>query len=266
MTGARPDPGRNPNREPRVALVTGASSGFGAAIAVALGALGWPVALGARRLDRLAEVAGRVEAAGGKPCVRALDVADPASVDAFVGEAEARLGPAQVVVSNAGIGRPGALPEVSLADLRAEIDTNLFGPMVLARRVLPGMLERRAGDLCFVTSLNAVLPRPLQAGYTASKAGLEALARVLQMELEGSGVRVSIVRPGPSLTEMGWDWPPAVQKRLLETWADWGVLRHHHFLDPEAVAQAVVAAVTAPPGTHLDLLQINPEKPAAGGA
>lgn len=251
----------NPNLEPRVALVTGASSGFGEAIAVALGGLGWPVAIGARRIEKLESVARRIEQAGGKPFFHALDVAQPRSVEAFVDAAQANLGPAEVVVSNAGIGLPGTLPEVSLDDLRAEIDTNLFGPMVLVRRLLPEMLERKRGDICFVTSLNAVLPRTLQVGYTASKAGLEAMARVLQMELEGSGLRVSIVRPGPSKTEMGWDWAPELQKRILESWAHWGTLRHHSYLAPEAVASAVVSVVTAPPGTHLDIVQINPEKP-----
>ena len=92
---------------------------------------------------------------------------------------------------------PGPVAELRPEALRAELDTNLYGPMLLTRRVLPGLVERRRGDLVFMTSLNAVLPRPLQAGYTASKAGLEGFVRVLQMELEGSGVRASIVRPGP---------------------------------------------------------------------
>jgi len=256
---SRPDP--NPNREPRVALVSGASSGIGAAVALALGRLGWPVALGARRTARLEEVARGVEAAGGKAFAHVLDVREPASVHAFVDAVESRLGAVEVAVSNAGAAVAGTLPEVAVEALRSELDTNLLGPMLLVRRLLPGMLERRRGDLCFVSSLNAVVPRPLQAGYTAGKAGLEAMARVLQMELEGSGVRASIVRPGPSRTEMGWDWPPAQQQRVVESWRRWGILRHQHFLPPEAVAEAVVAAVTAAPGVHLDLTQVNPEKP-----
>ncbi len=246
---------------PRTALVTGASSGFGAAIAGALGTLGWPVALGARRLDRLREVAQQVEAAGGKAFVHALDVSVPASIDAFVTAAEAALGELDVVVSNAGAALPGLLHEVEPGALRAEIDTNLMGPLLLARRVVPGMRERRRGDLVFVTSLNAVVPRPLQVGYTASKAGLEGAVRALQMELEGSGVRASILRPGASKTEMGWDWEPGLIQRILESWRHWGVLRHHRYLAPEAIARAVVHLVTAPPGTHPDLLQINPEGP-----
>ena len=246
---------------PRVALVTGASSGFGAAIARAFGARSWSVAIGARRIEKLEVVAREVEEAGGKGFAHPLDVTDPASVDAFFDAAEAAQGPADVVVSNAGISIPGRLDELSVEELRTEVDTNLMGPMWLARRAIPRLRERRQGDLVFVTSLNAVLPRPLQLGYTATKAGLEAMVRVLQMELEGSGVRASIVRPGPSKTEFGWDWDKDMIGRILDTWKRFGVLRHHNFLRPEDVAEAVVAVVTAPPGVHLDLVQVNPEGP-----
>jgi NADP-dependent 3-hydroxy acid dehydrogenase YdfG len=253
----------NPNAAPRVALVTGASSGLGAATAIAFGQLGWPVALGARRADRLDAVAGQVERAGGTAFAHGLDVTEAASVDAFASAAEAKLGPADVIVSNAGIARAGRLPELAIEEIQAELETNLLGPMRLVRRLLPSLLERRSGDICFVTSLNAVLPRPYQLGYTASKAGLEAAVRTLQMELEGSGVRASIVRPGPAQTEMGHDWDPELQRELLTEWERWGILRHLHFMQPEQLAEAVVTTVTAPPGVHLDLVQINPAKPAA---
>lgn len=245
----------------RPALVTGASSGLGAAIAKALGALGWPVAMGARRMDRLEEVAKDVEAAGGIPFIHPLDISDEHSVDAFVGAAEAAVGPLDVVVSNAGIGIPAPFHESKIEDLRAEIDTNLLGPMLLTRRVLPAMIEQRHGDLVFIGSLNTVLARPYQLGYTATKAGVEAMARVLQRELEGTGVRSTIVRPGPSKTEMGWDWGPDIIQKILSSWKHHGILRHQNFLKPEAVADAVVTAVTAPPGVHLDLIQITPEAP-----
>jgi NADP-dependent 3-hydroxy acid dehydrogenase YdfG len=250
---------------PRTALVTGASSGFGAAIARAFGARGWSVAIGARRMQPLEAVGGEVKAAGGKAFVHRLDVTKPDSIAAFVDASEQALGPPDVVVSNAGLSIPGELADLSEDDLRTEVETNLLGPMWLSRRVLPGLRERRRGDVVFVTSLNAVLPRPLQLGYTATKAGLEAMVRVLQMELEGSGVRATIVRPGPSKTEFGWDWDPEMIQRILDSWKLWGVLRHHNFLTPEAIANAVLTAVTAPPGTHIDLIQVNPEGPLAEG-
>lgn len=247
-------------------MVTGASSGFGAAIARALGALGWPVALGARRLDKLSNVASEVEKAGGKAFPHSLDVTKPDSIEAFFAAAENALGPPEVIVSNAGIGVPGLLHEVSAESLRAEIETNLMGTLLVVRRALPALLERKRGDIVFVSSLNATLPRPFQVGYTATKAGVEGAARALQMELEGTGVRTSIVRPGPARTEMGSDWDPAVLKPMLTAWKRWGVLRHDRFMKPESIASAVVAVVTAPTGVHLDLVQVNPEAPVEGKA
>jgi NADP-dependent 3-hydroxy acid dehydrogenase YdfG len=250
-----------PTAERRVALVTGASSGFGAAIARALGALGWPVAIGARRQDKLSDVAREVENAGGKAFPHSLDVTQPDSVEAFFAATEKALGAPDVIVSNAGIGVPGRLHEVSAEALRTEIDTNLVGALLVARRALPSLLERKRGDIVFVSSLNATLPRPFQVGYTATKAGVEGAARALQMEVEGTGVRVSIVRPGPARTEMGWDWDPTVLRPMLASWKRWGVLRHDNYMKPESIAAAVVAVVTAPPGVHLDLVQVNPEGP-----
>ena len=230
-----------------------------------MGALGWSVALGARRLAKLEQVALEVVEAGGKAFAHSLDVRDPNSTSAFSSAAERALGPVDVLVNNAGIGIPGLLQDLSVEDLRDEIDTNLLGTMLLVREVLPGMLERKRGDLVFVTSLNAVSPRPYQAGYSATKAAVEALARTLQMELEGSGVRATIVRPGPAKTEMGSGWDAAQIKRMLKAWKHWGVLRHHGYLPPESIASAVVSAVLAPRGTHLDLIQVNPEAPVENG-
>jgi NADP-dependent 3-hydroxy acid dehydrogenase YdfG len=243
----------------RTALVTGASSGIGAAIAVGLGATGFAVALGARRTDRLAEVARAIEGDGGRAFAHPLDVTRADSIDAFVAAAEAALGPADVVVSNAGVGIPGLLHEVSTDELEAELRTNLFGPMLLARRVLPGMLARRTGDLVFVSSMNAVEPRPFQVGYTAAKAGVEGLARALRRELEGTGVRAVVVRPGPTRSEFGFAWGPQVLERVLDSWKRWGFLRHMEMLDGEAIAAAVVWAATQPRSTSIDVIQVNPE-------
>jgi NADP-dependent 3-hydroxy acid dehydrogenase YdfG len=245
----------------RTALVTGASSGLGAAIARALGAIGWSVALGARRMDPLQEVAEQVRAAGGTAFAHELDVSDSGSIETFVAASEQQLGPIDTVVSNAGTSTPGRLFELEEADLRREIDTNLLGPMLLARLMLPSLIERRSGDLVFISSQNAVIPRPLQLGYTATKTGLEAMVRVLQMELEGSGVRATTVRPGPTRSNFGMDWDPAAIKRVLKSWKHWGVQRHHRYLPAEAIASAVVHVVTAPAGTHFDLIQVNPEGP-----
>ena len=250
----------------RTVILAGASSGIGAAIARSFGALGWPVALGARRTDKLLDVAVEVEKAGGRAFAHPLDLALPASIDAFFDAAERALGPVDVLVANAGICVPGLLHEVEPADFEREIATNLVGPGLLARRAVASLLAREApGDLVFVSSENAVAPRPFQAGYTASKWGLEGLARTLRLELEGTGVRSTIVRPGPTApTDFARGWDPALVKRLLTTWKYFGIQRHLRWMPPESVARAVVAAVTAPAGTHADVIQLMPEAPPEG--
>ena len=81
------------------------------------------------------------------------------------------------------------------------------------------------------------------------------------MELEGTGIRSTIVRPGPTASEFGRNWEPALLERILRSWKRWGVQRHLHLMPVESVARAVVAAVTTPPGTHLDVVQVMPEGP-----
>jgi NADP-dependent 3-hydroxy acid dehydrogenase YdfG len=243
--------------------VTGASSGVGASIAAAFGALGWRVAIGARRTDRLAETAMAITAAGGRVFSHALDVTNPDSIDAFFAASEVELGAADVVVNNAGVGIPGRIHELPVADLERELATNLLGPMLVTRRALPGMLEKRSGDVVFISSMNAVAPRPFQAGYTAAKAGVEGLAHALRMDLEGTGVRTVILRLGPTISEFGLGWDSNVLLGVIETWQRWGFMRHMGMLDAARVAESVVTVVTAPRGVQFDVIQVNPEAPAS---
>lgn len=256
MSPAPPDP--HPDRRP--AIVTGASSGIGRAIALALAADGHPVALGARRTDRLEALAAEIAAAGGEAVALHLDLLDAASVVAFVDGAVAALGDVEVVVSNAGDVQPVDVagdPEV----FGRQIALNLLGPQRLLHHVLPPMIARGRGDVVLVTSEVALAPRPHVAGYVASKAGLEALGRALRMELEGTGVRAGIVRPGPAATEAGSDWDGEAIGRVLPSWQRWGLLRHGGMLDPDDVAAAVRAVVSAPPGGQLAVVEVQPTAP-----
>jgi NADP-dependent 3-hydroxy acid dehydrogenase YdfG len=250
--------------ESRIAVVTGASSGIGEATARALGALGWPVAIGARRIDRLKEIAGAIEKAGGSAFHHPLDVSVPQSIDDFFDAVDKELGSPDVVVNNAGVGIPRLLHEAGVEELQTEIAINLLGPMLVSRRAIPAMVEKGRGDLVFISSHNAVAPRTFQAAYTASKAGVEGLARVLQMELEGTGVRSTIVRPGPTGSEFGASYGPELSRRMLASWKHWGILRQLHWMPAESVARAVVSVLTAPPGVHLDLVQVMPETTQRG--
>ncbi len=247
--------------ESRVAIVTGASSGIGRAIAVALGSLGWKIALGGRRADKLDETAGLVSENGGEAFPRTLDVTDAVSIDAFVTTVADVMGPVDVLVNNAGIAIPGPFWELAPEQLEREMRTNLLGPMLCARRVLGPMIQRGRGDVVFVSSDTARAPRPRMLGYSATKAGIEVAARALVMELEGTGVRATTVRVGPTLTDFASEWSSEQVDDLMSYWPKYGIQRHFNTLHPDDVARAVVYAVTSPPGVHVDLIEVQPEAP-----
>lgn len=252
--------------ERRAAIVTGASSGIGQATAVALAAAGHPVVLGARRLDRCQQAAKEIQAGGGEAAALRLDLTDARSIAAFATEAEAEHGPVEVVVSNAG----EVLPRTTLAtdpdDFARQVQVNLLGAQRLVHALAPPMTARSRGDIVFVTSDVVRVPRPRMAAYVTSKAGLEAMARAMQMELEGTGVRVGIVRPGPSSTEQGASWSPGEVEAAMDDWTRWGLLRHAGYLRPDDVARAIATMVATPRGTHLTLIEVEPEAPADAGA
>jgi NADP-dependent 3-hydroxy acid dehydrogenase YdfG len=247
--------------ERRPAVVTGASSGIGAATALSLAAAGFPVALGARRTDRCEELAAQIHEAGGEAVVHALDLTDESSVATFAEKVTADLGDIEVVVSNAGAVAPGTIHEVDSERFARELDLNIVGAHRLVRVFVPGMVDRRRGDIVFVSSDVAVRARPFMSSYAAGKWGLEGLAHAMQMELEGTGVRASILRPGPTWSEMGSDWDVDEAAFVLEQWVRFGQARHPHFLKPAAIADAITTVVSAPRGVHLSLIEVNPEAP-----
>ena len=243
-----------------IAVVTGASSGIGAATAVALAAAGREVVLAARRVERCEAVVDAIEQDGGTATALFLDLDDEASVASLVGQLD-ELGPVTALVSNAGEVLPYSAVNTAPDEFARQVGVNLNGAQRLVHALAPGMVERRRGDLVFVTSDVVRSPRPSMASYVASKWGLEGLARALQMELEGTGVRSSIVRPGPTLTGMADEWDPGHVEGLMKLWTDWGFMRHHGYLTPEAVANAVVAVLSVPQGTNLTLVEVEPEAP-----
>lgn len=246
----------------RGALVTGASTGIGRAIAVAFGALGWRVALGARREDALAETAALVAGAGGTPFAHPLDVADPAAIDACWAACEAAIGPLDVLVNNAGTTRPGALHEMTDEEHERIVATNLLGPILVTKRFVARRLALGGpGDIVFISSDAVRSPRPHLLTYGATKAGLDCLARALSLELEGTGIRSTIVRVGPTLTSAGDEWDPAVFETLLPRWQHFGLQRHWVTMQPEDVAGAVVTAVTMPPHAHVPEIEVQPVAP-----
>jgi len=253
-----------PHPDRRPAVVTGASSGIGAATARALAAAGYPVVLGARRVEKCEAIAEEIKGAGGEAHVAPLDVSEESSVKEFVSAALEAAGSIEVLISNAGETQIGKGVEVDPAEFARQLEVNLVGAHRLVNATVPAMVERARGDVVFVTSDAVETPWPGMAAYVSAKWGLEGLARVMQRELEGTGVRASIVRPGPTLSEMGWTWDPQRAQQLVDGYKHWGLLRHGGLLRPEQVARVVVDIVSMPRGSHVTLAEVQPEAPTEG--
>jgi NADP-dependent 3-hydroxy acid dehydrogenase YdfG len=252
-----------PHPERRPTIVAGASSGIGAATAIELGKRGFPVALGARRVAKLTELVEQIRADGGEAVAFHLDVTDDDSVKKFVHRAVDELGDIELLVAGAGDTFFGRLHDISTETFESQVQIHLIGANRLATAVLPGMLERQRGDLIFIGSDVALRQRPHMGAYGAAKAALIAMVTNLQMELEGTGVRASIVHPGPTKTGMGWSLPPESIGPMLEDWAKWGQARHDYFLRASDLARAVAFVAETPRGGFIVSMEVQPEAPLA---
>src|SRR6476659_4948102 len=252
-----------PLPERRPAIVAGASSGIGAATATELAARGFPVALGARRVQKCQELVDEIRSAGGEAVALPLDVTDAESVKSFVSQSVEALGNIEVLVAGAGDTYFGRLHEISTDTFESQVQIHLIGANRLATAVLPGMLERQRGDLIFVGSDVALRQRPHMGAYGAAKAALVAMVTNFQMELEGTGVRASIVHPGPTKTSMGWSLPAEQIGPALEDWAKWGQARHDYFLRASDLARAIAFVAETPRGGFIANMELQPEAPLA---
>lgn len=254
-----------PHPERRVAVVTGASSGIGAATARALASAGHPVVLGARRTDRLDDLVGAISADGGEAAAFELDLTDDTSIDRFSMHATEAFGAIDVVISNAGDVHPETALGIEPDAFVRAVQINLTGAHRLVNRLGRSMVDRGHGDIVFITSDVVIRQRTHMAGYVTAKSGLEGLARAMQMELEGTGVRVTMVRPGPASTEQGTNWSEETILHVMAHWSAWGHLRHDGGLRPQEIADTIVYVVGVPKGTHLTLVEIQPEAPVHEG-
>jgi short-subunit dehydrogenase len=180
------------------AVVTGASSGIGAALALRLAREGARVVLVARRADELERVAGRIREAGGEAHVLSRDLSEARAAYRVGEEAQRLLGPTGVdlLVNNAGYGGHRTVVDWPLDDIERMTVVNYLSSVAFTKAVLPSMLERRAGWLVFVASVAGKVPVPLEAPYAATKSALLAFAEALSYEVEDDGVSVLSVCPG----------------------------------------------------------------------
>ncbi|HME26088.1 MAG TPA: SDR family oxidoreductase [Acetobacteraceae bacterium] len=187
----------------KVAIVTGANRGIGAATALALGKAGASVVLAACTIAQAAANARQIDAGGGKAAAIACDVSDYAACQLLVDETTRRFGPPDVLVNNAGVIEPISM--VGTADpteWARGIEINLIGAYYAIRAVLPGMIQRGHGDIINVSSGAALRPQEGWSAYCAGKAGLAMLTRSIDLEHRAAGIRVFGFQPGTTDTDM----------------------------------------------------------------
>jgi NAD(P)-dependent dehydrogenase (short-subunit alcohol dehydrogenase family) len=241
----------------RSALVTGCSSGIGKATALRLLDAGYRVWATARDIGTLQALA----AAG---ChIATLDVCDEDSMQAVVTAIIAAHGRVDALVNNAGYGLHGSVEQTPLADVRQQFEVNVFGALRLCQLVLPGMRAAGAGRIVNVSSMGGVLSFPGGAAYHGSKFALEAISDVLRWETAGFGIGVTVIQPGPTLSEFGGNalrsmQPPAdvvqddpyaalsasIRDALQATFSGAGL---DGAATPDEVAAAIVDALAADP-------------------
>lgn len=187
----------------KVALVTGASRGIGAAIALRLASEGAAVAVNyAGNAEAASRVVTRIRDGGGTADAFQADVSDPTSCERLVSEVIARFGRLDVLVNNAGITRDGLLVRMSDEDWNAVIATNLTGPFALMRAAARHMMKARSGAIVTVSSVVGLVGNAGQANYAAAKAGLLGLTKSVARELASRNVRANAVAPGFIETDM----------------------------------------------------------------
>lgn len=233
----------------KVAVVTGASSGIGAAAAKSLAAAGWHVVLGARRLERLEEIAASI---GGTAVY--LDVTDPASIEAFT----AGIDSVDLLVNNAG----GALGATSVAEASDEqwlamYDLNVMSTLRVTRALLPKLIASGDGQIITIGSIAAREPYKGGAGYNAAKHGVAALMRVLRLELLGQPVRVSQIDPGMVETEFSLVRFAGDAERAAKVYEGMTPLT------AEDIAETVAWIASRPAHVNIDQVLIMPRDQAA---
>lgn len=219
----------------KVVVITGASSGIGAATARAFAAAGADVALAARSVEALDHLAATLP---GRPLVVPTDVSDAAQVHTLIERVIAERGQVDIVINNAGVGLAGPVATLDPLDLELVLAVDLFGPLYVIQAVVPHMRGRGHGQIINVSSVAGLQALPYLGGYAAAKAALDRLTEALRMELRGSGVAVTLVRPGTTRTGFATHrLGRGRERRRLSS----------RSVPPEAVARALLRAARREP-------------------
>lgn len=181
--------------------ITGASSGIGRATAIACARAGMPVALGARRVDKLRSLAAEISAAGGRALVAGTDVTRPEDCERLIDQTVAEFGSIYAVFANAGYGFEKGVLDCSDSDIREIFETNFYGTLNTVRPAARRMVAAGEGHILICSSCVSKVAMPFLGPYSATKAAQDHFARAMRAELDGTGVRVSSVHPIGTSTE-----------------------------------------------------------------
>jgi NADP-dependent 3-hydroxy acid dehydrogenase YdfG len=237
----------------KVALVTGASSGIGEATAFALAQAGAVVAVAARRADRLAGLVGRIEAAGGKALALAGDMAKQDDAVGVVDETVRQLGRIDILINSAGIMEPSGIEGGSLDLYRKNIDINLMGTVYTCHAAIPHMLRQGVGDIINISSLAGRKGGPATSAYSASKHAVNSMTDGLRQEVGDRNIRVSILMPGATRTEVGDsitdpNWRAAIQAHVAKDGA----------VEPSEIADTLVFMLAMPRHVNISEISVRP--------
>lgn len=199
----------------KVAIVTGAGSGIGKAIALQFASQGCDVAVCGRRLEPVQATAGEIEAMGRRAFAASVDVSNGESVSTFVAAVIANLGRIDILVNNAGITRDNLLVRMSEDEWDEVLATNLKGAFLFSKAVARPMMKQRSGAIVNISSIVALIGNPGQCNYSASKAGLIAMTQSLAKELAPRNIRVNAVAPGFIVSQMTDALPEELRKTML---------------------------------------------------
>ena len=237
----------------KIALVTGASSGIGAATALALAEAGATVAVSARRADRLTELVQRIEGKGGKALALPGDMTVEAEAVKAVDDTVARLGRIDILINSAGVMQAGGIENCDTEEYRRVFDINLFATLYTSAAAVKHMRAQGEGDIVTISSLAGRKGGPMTNAYSASKHAVNSMTDAMRQELGGHNIRVSILMPGATSTEVGDNisdpnWRKAIQAHVGKEGA----------VQPSEIGETIAFMLSMPRNVNISEISVRP--------